>query len=868
MENQLKTAIALFLILTSFKCHLYSQELKALEPKDFKFWYDFNIRDYSPDGNWFEMSKTYGSGQDTIEIRSIKNDKRYIFSNIRSTTLDNHHFIYIINSEVQSLDFKTGHTKSFKGYGSYEYLRDQQILIIRSSTKPMNLKILNLKSNEEYVVTAVDLYKMSPDQKRMVFSKVEKDSIHISFYDFEKKSYYQSPISFPSKTALSNFIWSPDSKNIAFLLSDTSNKPNQAIIAYGLKNKTVSKFDPSSWDKFPKGEKILRYMIHKPFRFSESGKQLFFSTRPKENRRVSWDSVVEVWHSRDIIENLNLRVRDDLLNYPKYYVWNIEKKNYKQLTDDTYTDLFFNEDDTKAFLYTNQTERPNLKIEPDIDIKVLNLDSGKVIKQIEHLEYKTTNIEVSPKGKYFHYFKDLKWILVNLETGEETNLSELLEVPLYDTAYSWSGTPPPFGIAGYSSDEDELLIYSAHDIWRVNLKTLKKIRLTQGQESGRIFRITKSSKVEHYTQNTAPTIDIKKPILIKAQDSLYHSGLYYYNKNKLKKIEYKNAHLYNAKISDGQVIYTEESQNLPPRVMYWNKHLKTPKELFQSNPQHFNFQWGKAELLAYVNPETKKHTHGALFYPFGYKPGKKYPLVVNVYENQAYEINRYSKPSIRNNSGFNISLLRSQGYFVLSPNLNYKLNHVGFSINESLNKILDKIVAVKSIDKDKIGLMGYSFGGYETNYIISHNNRFAAAVSGGSVSDLVRSYTTTGKFGGPKFFQFENYQSRMTGPYFELKDEYASNSPILNVQDVNTPILIFAGKDDHHVNWSESVAFYLGLKRADKDAVLLLYPDEGHVFTHIKSQKDITQRTLDWFGHFLMGQSKPKWMTANSYDFD
>ena len=83
---------------------------------------------------------------------------------------------------------------------------------------------------------------------------------------------------------------------------------------------------------------------------------------------------------------------------------------------------------------------------------------------------------------------------------------------------------------------------------------------------------------------------------------------------------------------------------------------------------------------------------------------------------------------------------------------------------------------------------------------MTHNNRFTAAVSGGGFNDLIRRYTSPSESGKPEFFQFENHQSRMSKPYYAMKQAYLRNSPILEVDNMDTPLLLFAGKEDYHVN--------------------------------------------------------------------
>jgi len=107
----------------------------------------------------------------------------------------------------------------------------------------------------------------------------------------------------------------------------------------------------------------------------------------------------------------------------------------------------------------------------------------------------------------------------------------------------------------------------------------------------------------------------------------------------------------------------------------------------------------------------------------------------------------------------------------------------------------------------------------------------------------------------------------MGKPYYEIKDAYLRNSPILDVDRITTPLLLFAGKQDHHVDWNQSLMFHMALKRAQKESVLLLYPEASHVLVDPFTKKDIMARVGQWFDHYLKGAVKPKWMQADTYEF-
>jgi dipeptidyl aminopeptidase/acylaminoacyl peptidase len=89
---------------------------------------------------------------------------------------------------------------------------------------------------------------------------------------------------------------------------------------------------------------------------------------------------------------------------------------------------------------------------------------------------------------------------------------------------------------------------------------------------------------------------------------------------------------------------------------------------------------------------------------------------------------------------------------------------------------------------------------------------------------------------------------------------YFQNNPIYNVDQVNAPILLWAGKKDENIAWDQVMEFYVGLKRNDKSVVALFYPNEGHSLEQFRARKDLVIRTLDWFDYFLKDEKNMDWI--------
>ena len=104
-------------------------------------------------------------------------------------------------------------------------------------------------------------------------------------------------------------------------------------------------------------------------------------------------------------------------------------------------------------------------------------------------------------------------------------------------------------------------------------------------------------------------------------------------------------------------------------------------------------------------------------------------------------------------------------------------------------------------------------------------------------------------------WRFESQQWRMGKSLYENKESYLRNSPIIYADNVKTPLLLWTGKEDRVVPWSQSTAYYLALRRLGKKTILLSYPKQDHSLENTESQIDLTRRMMQWFDYFLKNKS-------------
>ena len=260
--------------------------------------------------------------------------------------------------------------------------------------------------------------------------------------------------------------------------------------------------------------------------------------------------------------------------------------------------------------------------------------------------------------------------------------------------------------------------------------------------------------------------------------------------------------------------------------------------------------WG--EMVSRHWMDGKMKVQGWLMYPTHYDPNQKYPMVVVVHGGPA---------SVAHSAWpwrfFNTYQLSERGYFVLFPNPRgsygqgeaftaANVKDFGYGDFRDILAGMDDVIRTLPVDTHRVGITGWSYGGFMTMWAVTQMHRFAAAVSGAGLSDWVSYYG-------------ENDIDEWMIPYFgksvyEDPAVYARSAPINFVNNVKTPTLMLVGERDGECPAPQSREFWHALKTLGVETQLVIYPGEGHVFFKPEDQRDAMERLIGWFDKYL----KPK----------
>ncbi|MBO9571342.1 MAG: prolyl oligopeptidase family serine peptidase, partial [Chitinophagaceae bacterium] len=179
-----------------------------------------------------------------------------------------------------------------------------------------------------------------------------------------------------------------------------------------------------------------------------------------------------------------------------------------------------------------------------------------------------------------------------------------------------------------------------------------------------------------------------------------------------------------------------------------------------------------------------------------------------------------------------------------------------------VNAAADYFSKMPFINKNKMGIQGHSFGGFETNYIVTHSDKFAAACSAAGMSNLISDYDLVSHHGVQRAVYPEIGQVRLgTDPWTSL-DTYINNSPLLASPNISTPLLMIHNEKDGQVPFSQGLEFFNALRRLGKQVWMLDYENEGHfLYTDNMELEDCNKRMFQFFDHYLKDAAPPIWMT-------
>lgn len=854
---------AVFIFFALISCPSWGQDrqMKELAAEDYHLWSLPSIGEVTPDGKWMTYRINY-SDVDTLTVKSTDGRNHYQFaSGFNGQFFGKGMFACQTKDSLLSIiHLKTGNKKSFDKVIDYA-VSGTYLVILREEGGVKNLIISNATAQILYTENGILKFEVSPDKSAVAVTTYSEGSYFVKNIILGKKILVQH-IYQNASAQFKRLTWSSDSKSLAFLqVVDKSSE----LYCYRFNDEKIISFGPSGKTNFPKNMYIDAGI---PLHFSGDNQRVFFKMRQIiiPNNTTS-KSDVQIWNAADKwIYTAEQMIKGWAAN-PKIGMFEPDTGRFLFITDTQLPQGFLTANKRYSVSYNPKQYEPQTKPKADVDLYLTELSTNTKGMLLKQFRGDDDNVLLSPSGKYLSYFKEKCWYVFDVDKKTHLNLTVEWKIPLDIVDFDMAGESPAYGLAGWTTNDKKMLIYDQFDIWAIAADGSGRQKLTNGRERGIVFRIVPQNDIERgYSENRHTTLgkyNLEQGIVLSgnAIDHL-RNGIFYLKVGELpKEIVFTKKHIYNITKATNKntFMWIEENYNNAPQIMT-STGERNREALLVTNPQHRNYFSHEAEVINYTIANGKI-LKGILYYPYNYEVGKKFPMIVHIYEKQLPEIHRFIRPSLYNNDGFNIANLTGKGYFVFLPDITYTMGNIGVSALNCVEAAVVTVLQKEEIDNSKIGLIGHSFGGFETNYIIAKSNLFACAVAGAAPTNFISNYLSEAKnTKQPNFFKIEYSQARMGKSLFEDTDAYLRNSPVLLAAAITTPLLSWTGLKDYQVDYTQSFEFYMAMRRLSKVHVLLAFPDEGHGILDRTRDADLTEKIEEWFAYFLKGKHKPNWM--------
>jgi dipeptidyl aminopeptidase/acylaminoacyl peptidase len=900
-----------------FSLTIYAQDKKYLTPDDYGKWQSLGVTDLSPNGEWVAYQVTVAEDNDSLYLLHRVTNKTYKleFSSLPEFSRDNQWIAFRIGlpfkeaeklrDQSKPIEYKmgllnltTGKKEVIQNVNRFGFSRNGKYLAVylnppkENKDKGAVLLLKNLSDGTTRTIGNVTEYAFNKKSDRLAYIVESANTAGNSIELFDLENFGLKVLA--SDTAkFSRLSWHKEGDGLAFVKNfrkDNYEEDNAMVYAYTniYKSPVMKIFDPEAMKDFPKG---MRVFNGSSITLSDDQSTVFFGIKPwtynelaKKDDKVAGDSLtkkdsvridslrtarasmkkpganekpaaVDVWHWKDPEIQPRQKVtlgQDTVASYLS--AWNLDNGSFFQIANQEAPLAQISGDQKYAVVYTDKKYKPAFK-EDYADAYLVNVKTG-----VSKLAFEKTLAgffgfpRTSAGGKYLLYFKDRHWWTYNINTGENTNITKNIKADFTNTRYDGPATTPPAGTGGWLKGDKEVLLYSDYNVWAVTPDGKSVRKLIDGEKDKIILMVNRLDFED-------PFIDDSKPIFFSAfGEKSKKYGYYKVEKGKAEQLVFEDKfvnRLVKAKDANSFLYVTQDYDKSPS--LYATNNFSDAKQIVATNLQQSKYHWGKSEVINYTSKDGKQ-MQGALFYPANYEPGKKYPMITYIYEILSNTVHNYVNPSQR--GAYNTTNFTSAGYFVFRPDIVYKINDPGMSAVNCVVPAVETVLKTGMIDSNKVGLMGHSWGAYQTSFLVTQTNLFKAAVAGAPLTNLISmSNSIYWNTGTPDSKIFETSQGRFDGPWYDRMEEHMRNSPMYQASKIKSPLMIAFGDKDGAVDWHQGIEMYSTMRRMEKPFIMLVYADENHGLVKKENQIDYQKRQREFFDHYLLGKSPEKWIT-------
>lgn len=868
----------------------FGQTQKPLTLEGYAQWNSIRNTSISANGNWMTYAYAPNEGDAILHIRKVDGDTLRTAINGKKIAFsaDSKWVAFLVDptkkaaeklkkskkpvlSELQILNLASNVISDVKSVKNFSFSKNSKFIAIhknqndtKADHKGSDLLLKDLKSNKTLNIGNVSSYAFNKEGTLFSYLvNADRDNGN-GIYMIDLNNLRTWPLHTGTFT-YAQMTWNKKGNQIAVLFGskEDGNIERKNTIYWtsnlvsGMTTSEIQATYSSEGDpSFPKNMVISEYS---KLTWNETSTQLFLGVKAQQTEIKKEDELkanVDVWHWKDErVQSVQIvrAKRDRKSTFTA--VLNFKDKMFIQLENDDMPSVNFSKKSIWAVGRVDTLYRKDVNLPGGYaDLYSINTRTGAK-KLIAKKVYRSMGI--SPNGEWALFSREGAVLGYNFDKGNLTNFTDRTGINFSNLDNDKPVEKPTYGVAGWSKDGETLILNHQYDLWTIALNSNASANLTKGLGNDGNIRLRLLQ-----LDREAKTFDMKEPLLLSAYgDKTKKSGYYEVKVGKKPKVlRYEDKMIgraIKAKNAD-KVIYTEQTFVDFPDYWLSDTSFKRPKKITDANPQQANYKWGKRVLVDYTDERGHK-LQATLTLPADYDSAKKYPMVVYFYEKMSQRHHQYSMP--RYDDRPHMSTYASNGYLFLMPDIIFDVGLPGSSALDDVTSAVKEVIKLGYADPAKVGLQGHSWGGYESSFIVTQTDMFAAVVTGAPLTNLISMYNVaykrSGSLNGPIL---EWSQGRMGVSPWENMELYRSQSPLHHAKGIKTPFLILHGTADGAVDWNQGLEFYSAARRLEKEVILLSYPDEPHHLAKEENQKDFQIRMKQYFDHFLKAEPAPLWM--------
>jgi dipeptidyl aminopeptidase/acylaminoacyl peptidase len=791
-------------------------------------------------------------------------------------------FIYISQDSLCIFDLKTKSTKVSKGIGSFEEIIYPWIAC-RQQADDTNLVLLNITNNKKIVLNNVTDYRRSIKGNALLLTQTKSDTVNLLWQAIGNST--PAVIWSGHSRRLLDVALSEDGLKVA-IISIKNSRDSATVIDYW--SATTGKITTLVADGDPLLDKQLE--IYKGGKrligFNRTGDRLLFYQQEKfaAITRIDQDET-QVW------SYLDAKV------YPYQEHDASSKKYYATVIDITTNNIFRLErenelleaydfgivgDSFDAFAkMTNYmiarryngdiltTSGDGLPVLSSYSFNEFNWNKATMFTAfLVSLKDGTRSVlvsnqkiydrsggpyfELSPSERYaLYYDHDLgNYVLTELASGNKKIITLGISTKWITHGFGYLlGSSVGIFLTWLPKDQGLLISDAYSDYWKIdfsNSNNTKCITNRYGRDSG--MNIRGIGEIHKQSEKTYE--------IIGGDDFIYHG--YWYKRKNSEKLEillppggeYEYSEVKKAKVAN--LFIVSRSNMIEPKEVLLTKDFKQFYLLVPKDTSLYRLAV-KKEIIEWKTFKGQL-AHGFLYKPVGFNPSKKYPVIFYYYMNargsKSFELLEEVHGIYKN--------FLSRGYLVFCPEIRRSLGEIGTAGYDFVVSGAKKIMQLPYVNAKKMGLIGASFGGYQTDFLITHTDIFAAAVSESGPNDLISDFgSVNGAHRLPAAANESGQFSSGVTPW-DRPDLYIKNSPLFYADRVNTPLLLRHSMDPN-VPIQQSIEFYMALRRLGKKVWFLTDHVKSHTGPALMRKTNVNMAD-QFFDHYLKDAPAPMWM--------